>query len=95
MEEMNKIRSREEIPAEDKWAIEDLYASDEAWEQELAALKDDQQLLSGFSGKLGDSPESLYAYLENMERVNEKIELLANYCMRKADEDFEQSDNFN
>ena len=87
MEEMNKIRSREEIPAEDKWAIEDLYASDEAWEQELAALKDDQQLLSGFSGKLGDSPESLYAYLENMERVNEKIELLANYCMRKADED--------
>ena len=30
-----KIRSREEIAREDTWAIEDLYASDEAWMQDL------------------------------------------------------------
>ena len=40
--EENKIRQRHEIPAEDKWAIEDLYATDEAWEAELATLAEDQ-----------------------------------------------------
>ena len=34
----NKIRTREEIPEEDKWAIEDLYASDDLWERELATI---------------------------------------------------------
>ena len=29
-----KIRERCEIPVEDTWAIEALYATDEAWEQE-------------------------------------------------------------
>ena len=38
MEEIKKIPSRDQIPAEDKWAIEDLYPTDEAWEAELAAL---------------------------------------------------------
>ena len=32
MEEIKKIPSRDQIPAEDKWAIEDLYPTDEAWE---------------------------------------------------------------
>ena len=52
MEEITKIRSREEIPVEDTWATEDLYPSDEAWEAELATLEDDKALLSGFAGHL-------------------------------------------
>ena len=85
--EEKRIRSREEIPAEDKWAIEDLYATDEAWEQELATLHDDQDYLAAFAGKLGQSAENLYDYLYRMEQMNAKAELLANYCMRKSDED--------
>ena len=38
MEEINRIRKREEIPVEDTWAVEDLYVSDEAWEEALNAL---------------------------------------------------------
>ena len=82
-----KIRKRHEIPVEDTWAIEDLYASDELWEQELATLADDTAYLSAFAGQLGTSPEKLYAYLERMEQVDSKAELLANYCMRQADVD--------
>ena len=85
--ENKKIRKREEIPVEDTWNLSDLYVSDEAWEQELATLAGDQQLLSAFAGKLGESGEKLYEYLFHTERVNVKVELLANYCMRKADED--------
>ncbi|MGM9550099.1 MAG: oligoendopeptidase F [Faecousia sp.] len=87
MEEIKKIPSRDQIPTEDKWAIEDLYATDEAWEAELATLAEDQRILSTFAGHLAESGESLCAYLQNMERVNAKAELLGNYCMRKADED--------
>ena len=87
MENTNEIRQRDQIPVEDKWAIEDLYPTDEAWEQELATIADDQAKLSSYAGHLGDSAESLYGYLTAMEQVNVKGERLANYCMRKSDED--------
>ena len=85
--EENKIRLRSEIPVEDKWAIEDLYASDAAWEAELETIVDDQSFMAGFAGSLGKSAEKLLCYLQRMEQVNAKAELLANYCMRKSDED--------
>lgn len=87
MEESRKIPLREEIPVKDRWATEDMYPTDEAWEQELATLQEDQQVLAAFAGTLGGSAEKLFAYLSSMERVNSKLRLLANYCMRKADED--------
>ena len=86
MDEAKKIRNREEIPAEDKWAIEDLYATDELWEQALKTVADDQAYLVSFAGKLAD-PENLYAYLQRSEELNVKADRLGNYCMRKADED--------
>ena len=87
MEETKKIPAREEIPAEDKWAIEDLYATDEAWEQELSTISDDQTYLESFAGKLAQSGETLFAYLERTEQLNEKADRLGNYCMRRSDED--------
>ena len=86
MSEM-KIRTRNEIPVEDTWALEHLYATEEAWEQELATIEEDKAYLSAFAGKLGASASDLLAYLTRMEQVNAKAELLGNYCMRKADED--------
>ena len=87
MADIKKIPTREEIAWEDKWATEDLYPTDEAWEQECATLPADQEALLSFAGHLSDSGEKLYAYLTKMEQVDVKVGLLANYCMRKADED--------
>lgn len=87
MEEIQKIPERSEIAPEDKWAIEDLYPSDEAWEAELKKLAEDQDALAAFAGKLGSSAETLYAYLHLSEEVNVRASRLGNYCMRKADED--------
>ena len=84
---MERIRERNEIPVEDTWATEDMYASDEAWEEELKSLAEEESYLASFAGKLGTSGEHLHAYMERSEQVNAKLELLANYCMRKADED--------
>ena len=87
MEETVKIRKRSEIPVEDTWATEDMYASDEAWEQELATIEADKEKVLTYAGRLAESADTLYAYLSEMEAVNVKVELLANYCMRKGDED--------
>ena len=87
MAETMKIRKRAEIPVEDTWALEDLYATDEIWEQELETLSQDKEKLVSFAGKLAECPENLYAYMEVTEAVNAKAELLGNYCMRKADQD--------
>ena len=87
MEQIKKIPNRDEIPQADKWAIEDLYATDAAWEQDLSSLSQDQEVLQSFAGRLNESGEVLFAYLEKMEQVNVKADRLANYCMRKSDED--------
>ncbi len=87
MEEMNRIRQRSEIPVEDTWAIEDLYLTDEAWEKELSTLEADKQTLCGYAGRLGESGQVLFDYLTAMEQTNVKAGRLANYCMRKGDED--------
>ena len=71
----------------DRWATEDMYPTDDAWEAELATLQDDRAVLTGYAGRLAEGGSVLFDYLSNMERVNAKVRLLANYCMRKADED--------
>ena len=85
--EENKIRQRSEIPEEDKWAVEDIYPSDEAWEEDLSKLEAEEGPLVAFAGHLNESGHKLYEYLINAERVEELIGKLAGYCMRRADED--------
>lgn len=82
-----KIRERREIPVEDTWAIEDLYPSDEAWEEALATLEADQAECLTYAGRLGESGETLYGYLLRMEQVDVKISRLGNYAQRRYDVD--------
>ena len=87
MSNSEAIRARDQIPQEDTWALEDLYPSDESWEQALSALTARQAEAAAFAGKLGESGETLCAFLHLVEDVDGQTELLANYAMRKADQD--------
>lgn len=87
MSNSETIRARDQIPQEDTWALEDLYPSDESWEQALSALTARQAEAAAFAGKLGESGETLCAFLHLVEDVDGQTELLANYAMRKADQD--------
>ena len=91
MEEIKKIPKRDEIALEDKWATEDMFASDEAWEEELSKIPGCQEQAVAFAGKLGENGTNLYEALYLGEQISEKISLLANYAMRKADEDTRNS----
>jgi len=85
--EDKKIKKRNELDPKDTWATEDMFASDEAWEQALAQLQQDKDKLVSYCGKLGQSAQMLNDYLLLMEDANLRGETLANYCMRKSDED--------
>ncbi len=87
MEETRRTRNREEIPREDKWAIEDLYPTDAAWEEDLAALDARKEILAAFDGRLSESGETLCGYLTVMEAMSVQAQRLGNYCQRRADED--------
>ena len=87
MAEQTKIRTRDQIPAEDTWAITDLYENDAAWEAEFATIEEKKNQLAAFAGCLGESPEKLYEYLQLSEQTNVTCYELANYAMRKSDED--------
>ena len=87
MAEIKKIPTRGELAVEDTWATEDLYPSDDAWEAELATLEEDKAKFASYAGRLGETGETLLAYFQLVEEVGIKFSRLANYCMRKADED--------
>ena len=87
MEDFNVIRKRADIPVEDTWELEDIYPTDEAWEQELATLEADEAEMVSYAGRLGESGKTLFAYLSKMEQTNKKAASLANYAMRRSDED--------
>ena len=87
MNEKNKIRQRCDIPEADKWATEDLYATEELWEQDLEKVQGMVPQLASFAGKLGESAKNLLDYLTLSEQVDVLGGRVAAYCMRKADED--------
>ena len=89
--EIKKYASRDEIPLEETWAIEDLFATDEAWNAELDTLPGDTRELASYKGTLGDNAHTLLEYLQKMERIDCKAELLGSYCARKADQDTRNS----
>ena len=76
---------RSEVKEQYKWAIEDVYPSDEAWESEYERAKG-MINFSRYAGKLGDKDE-LYSYLKETEAFMELAERLAEYAFLKHDED--------
>lgn len=85
--EEKKIRSRADIPVEDTWALEDIFASDALWEEALESLKADRTALAAYAGRLGESGETLADFLEKSEAVHVKMANIGNYCARKNDQD--------
>ncbi|MCQ2419298.1 MAG: oligoendopeptidase F [Clostridia bacterium] len=86
MADTKKILERSEIKEQDKWAISDIYASDELWQKDLESMKELSEKLASFSGKL-NSAENLLAFLQTVEQADGIISDLAEYAMRRNDED--------
>lgn len=91
MSHNNQIKKRCEIPVADTWATEDIFASDEAWENALKELEQMESCLVNYCGRLDGSGQTLYDFLKMVEDSNAIAHDIANYCMRKSDEDTRNS----
>ncbi|MCL1989140.1 MAG: oligoendopeptidase F [Firmicutes bacterium] len=79
-----KQKTREEIPNEAKWRLNDLVASDEIWHSRIAALTEQIEQFSRFKQNVSD--HLLECISENM-RLSEELSKLYVYANMKLHED--------
>lgn len=86
-ETIQRIPKRSEVPEEFKWALEDIYPTDEAWEKDLEKLKAIPEKVASYKGRLGESAEALYEFMQLSDEISVLCDSLGNYAQRRADED--------
>lgn len=77
---------RTEISQEYKWKIEDLYATNEAWEADFARLQKGIEELGKFEGTLGEAAENLQALMEKSDELNQLAEKVYVYANQRLHE---------
>jgi oligoendopeptidase F len=82
-----EVPRREAIPAEFKWRLETIFASDEDWEREYEALSAAYPKLASFAGRLGEGPDVLLACLRARDETFRRLEKLFVYAHLRRDED--------
>ena len=82
-----QMMKRSEVPAEFTWDLTDIFPSDAAWRAEYDALEPYAERIAAYQGRLGESAETLLAYLRLDDEVSLRVGRLYGYANCKADED--------
>ena len=69
----NKVLTRDEVKVEETWRIEDIFATDDAWEQEYKEVDALSNKAESFKGKLEDGADALFEALKYRDGLSEKI----------------------
>jgi oligoendopeptidase F len=85
--ESKKVPTRAQIDAKYKWKTEDIFASDEAWEQAYSLLQNAIPTFKNFEGKLGTSSDLLAECLILNDTLGNKFSRLWLYASAKGSED--------
>ncbi|SFR14474.1 oligoendopeptidase F [Desulfoscipio geothermicus] len=81
-----KLPARQEIPAEYKWRLEDIYAGDELWEQDFQKALQMAGEVEAYRGRLGESARTLLQALQARESLSELSEKVYTYARMRRDE---------
>lgn len=84
---MKQSPLRSEIKQEDKWRIEDLYASDADWEKDYDRCVEDAKKSCRYQGKLDESVDYLYEALKESDDSDLLMENVYVYAFMKYYED--------
>jgi len=82
---------RAEVPTEYKWKLEDLYPSDQAWNEAKEKLAAQFDEVEKYKGKLASSASELLGCLEFDSRLSKEFGRLYSYAHMKLDEDTRNS----
>lgn len=82
-----RIPQRADVAAENKWSINDIYASDEVWENDFIKAQGYADRISSYKGELCQNSLKLLEYLKLDDELTLIFDSLINYAQRKGDED--------
>lgn len=82
---------RSELKEKDTWRIEDIYATEEKWKEEYQSIKEMIKQLSSVKGRLGESAEILFDYLELHCTISKLFERVMVYANQRYHEDTSNS----
>src|SRR5690625_2238479 len=85
--ETTALPKRDQVKKELTWDLEDIFATDEAWEQEFFDIKEMVPQLGEFKGRLGESAETLYELLQLKDEISVKLGRLYTYAHMRYDQD--------
>ncbi|RLL45067.1 oligoendopeptidase F [Oceanobacillus piezotolerans] len=82
-----ELPKRSEIPVEKTWRLEDIFTSDEDWQEEYTKLQKDIPEISKYQGKLSSSADTLYELLSLQDKLSERLGKLYTYAHMRNDQD--------
>ena len=85
--ETNKMPARADVPEKDKWAIQDLFATDDDWRAALAKAKEFIPRITAFRGRLAESGAALLSFFRLDDEISLAFDALVHYAQRRSDED--------
>ena len=85
---LGSVPERAEIPEKDRWNLEAIYPSLEAWEESFDSISPRVDALAGYAGQLGEKDgATLLAFLKEDEAVSLELGKLYVYANMKSHED--------
>lgn len=83
---MSELRSREEIPAKDKWCLDHIYETPAQWQEELDTLMHDMADMAQYRGKL-DNYDTVKEMLYENDRLSLLVDRIFVYARMNRDTD--------
>ena len=87
MEKNKNIPKRSELEKKYTWAIEDMYASDDLWQEEYNKIKEMLPKATDYRGKISQSGSNLLSFLQLSDEINKLLERVYVYANQKYHED--------
>ncbi len=81
------LKERDQIADKYKWNLSDIYKSDQAWENDVAAIEKMIPSVKAFEGRISKSADDLLAFYKLSEQINKKIENALVYAGMSFDQD--------
>lgn len=83
---MPTYTSRSEVPANEKWNLDDIYSDISKWEADFHEIEKISVKLKEFDGAIQDG-QTLFQFLKQKEELSYKFNHVYAFCMLKVDED--------
>lgn len=83
---MGQLPARQEVPEELKWRLEDIYATDQEWEEDLERVSASKDKIRALKGTIR-SAETLLHALQMKDEIMLQLSRLISYASMRKDED--------